>query len=205
MNDEDLEKLLGDPSFLRALPKAARLKPRTKKTKPVEAPPEPEKPKGNSLRAKGISAYTGRPIEHKKAAHPNVWKAGRPPEVIERMKLGGLKGVMIRKMKGITRAGVPTGFTKEQAQAAWAKSNKEAKIIVENMVKEGLTSDDEKGNMALEFAAAVVRNDTLPLREKLGAAKLLLEYCKAKPAAKQEVSLTRAEDFLSALLVPKSE
>ena len=38
-------------------------------------------------------------------------------------------------------------------------------------------------------------------RERLAAARLVLDFTKSRPAAKQEVTIGKAEEFLSSLLV----
>jgi hypothetical protein len=211
MKDEDLERLFKDPEFLYSLPRAARLKSRRKPVevpqpeKPPELPVEPERPKHRpqSLIGKGISYKTGKPKDMRQARHPNVLKNGRTPEVLEKMRLGGLKSAMVRSMNRITRSGQPDGVTKKQSDEAWAKAREEAERILNTMVEQGMTTEEELGNEALKFAIAVVRNDTQPLREKLSAAKLVLEYTKAKPMSKQEVTVNKAEDFLAALITKK--
>ena len=59
---------------------------------------------------------------------------------------------------------------------------------------------DEYAKEALTTAVEVMRvpGET---RERLAAARLVLDFTKSRPAAKQEVTIGKAEEFLSSLLV----
>ena len=73
-------------------------------------------------------------------------------------------------------AGVPHGYTKETIEPIREKAKQEAERSVEIMRVPGET------------------------RERLGAARLVLDFTKQKPVAKQDVTIGKAEDFLSTLL-----
>ena len=59
--------------------------------------------------------------------------------------------------------------------------------------------EDEYQKEALTTAVEVMRlvGET---RERLAAARLVLDFTKSKPASKSDVSISRAEDFLASLL-----
>jgi len=112
------------------------------------------------------------------------------------------------------RRGVPNGFagSREELEAGRAKARAEAKEIIAKMKKiHGEAFEDPRGEEALEAGIEVVRSkatDPLtgkqdylyPVTERLKAAKMVLEWTKAKPAAKSEVTIARAEDFLEGLV-----
>lgn len=100
------------------------------------------------------------------------------------------------------RRGIPDGWAgkKKKAIRARAKAQKEAKRIIEIMVEKNLVDPDALGNEALQFAIEVVRDKTSHRRDSLTAARLVLDFSKAKPASKSELTVNKAEDFLAAVL-----
>ena len=102
-----------------------------------------------------------------------------------------------RKNAGRPR-GVPDGYSKEQIEPIRAKAKVEAKRIVEIM-SEKFSIEDEYAKKALETAVEVM-NVVGDNRERVAAARLVLDFCKQKPAAKNEVSISKAEDFLASLI-----
>jgi len=102
-----------------------------------------------------------------------------------------------RKNAGRPR-GVPDGMRKEQADALRAKVKKEAEKVVEIMA-EKYGVEDDYAKEALKTAVEVMRmvGET---RERLSAARLVLDFTKQKPVAKSEVAVAKAEDFLASLL-----
>jgi hypothetical protein len=110
------------------------------------------------------------------------------------------------------RRGVPNGFAgaREAIDAGRAKARAEAKEIMAKIKKkDGEPLDDVRAEDSLEAAIEVVRaraedakgrHDYLyGVADRLKAAKLILEFTKAKPATKNEVTIQRAEDFLEEL------
>jgi len=102
-----------------------------------------------------------------------------------------------RKNAGRPR-GVPDGYSKEQIEPIRAKVKTEAQKVVEIMAKE-YDIEDKYAKAALETAVEVMRmvGDN---RERVAAARLVLDFTKQKPASKSEVALSKAEDFLSSLI-----
>jgi len=102
-----------------------------------------------------------------------------------------------RKNAGRPR-GVPDGYSREQIEPIRAEAKEQAKRIVKIMSKEyGI--EDQYAQAALETAVEVMRmpGDN---RERVAAARLVLDFTKQKPAAKNELSISKAEDFLASLV-----
>lgn len=64
---------------------------------------------------------------------------------------------------------------------------------------EKLKIEDQYAVEALETAVEIMRTP-LTARDRLAAAKLVLDFTKEKPSTKQEVTVQRAEDFLAAIM-----
>jgi len=66
-------------------------------------------------------------------------------------------------------------------------------------MSEKFNIEDEYQKEALATAVEVMRlvGET---RERLAAARLVLDFTKSKPASKSDVSISKAEDFLASLL-----
>ncbi len=109
------------------------------------------------------------------------------------------------------RRGVPNGFagSREEIDKGRAEARELAKKAVEHMKKTDEIVDpraEESLEAAIEIVRAKVKDplrdgqDYLyPAGDRLKAAKLVLEFTKAKPASKNELTLHRAEDFLEDL------
>lgn len=102
-----------------------------------------------------------------------------------------------RKQAGRPK-GVPDGFRREQIEPIRAKAQKEAEQVVKIMAEE-YGVEDTYAQEALTTAVEVMRvpGET---RERLAAARLVLDFTKTKPVAKSEVTIGKAEEFLSSLL-----
>jgi len=99
--------------------------------------------------------------------------------------------------------GVPDGHTKESIKPI----RKAAKIYAEKAVKimsEKFNIEDEYQKEALKTAVEVMRIDG-QAREKLAAARLVLDFTKSKPATKSDVTISAAEDFLNAVMNDEEE
>jgi len=94
--------------------------------------------------------------------------------------------------------GVPDGYTKEQIKPIRADAKRQAREIVKTMAKE-FNIEDDYAKAALETAVEVMKvpGDN---RERVAAARLVLDFTKQKPAAKNELSISKAEDFLASLV-----
>jgi hypothetical protein len=94
--------------------------------------------------------------------------------------------------------GVPDGHTAETIAPIREQAKKDAKKVVQIM-SEKFNIEDEYQKEALTTAVEVMRLDG-QARERLAAARLVLDFTKSKPASKSDVSISRAEDFLASLL-----
>ena len=74
----------------------------------------------------------------------------------------------------------------------------DAKKVVEIMKKQ-YDIEDPRAEEALETAVEIMRTP-VHNRDRLQAAKLILDFTKVKPVAKSEVVIGNAEAFLSSLL-----
>jgi len=142
-----------------------------------------------------------------KLKHPTKGKKrGAPPrrrtaEGIERQKAGSRKRVeQMREGVGL-RTGVPTGFSGETIAALRPLIQIEAEKITKVMT-EKLGVDDEYAKSALEYVVGVVKGgeDVESTQHRIAAAKIILDFTKQKPASKSEVAISKAEDFLKAIM-----
>ena len=94
--------------------------------------------------------------------------------------------------------GVPDGYRKEQIEPIRAREKRKAERLV-NIMAEKFNIEDEYAKKALVTAVELM-NVVGETRERLAAARLVLDFTKQKPASKNEVALTKAEDFLASLV-----
>jgi IS5 family transposase len=94
--------------------------------------------------------------------------------------------------------GVPDGHRKETIAPQREKAKIEAEKVV-RIMSEKYDIEDEYSKEALQTAVEVMRVDGAS-RERLQAARLVLDFTKSKPANKSEVTIGKAEDFLASLL-----
>lgn len=108
-----------------------------------------------------------------------------------------------KRKNGGRPKGVPDGYRKHQIEPIRADAKKEAKKVVKIM-SEKYNIEDEYAKQALEAAVEIVQvpGET---RERLAAARLVLDFTRSKPVTKSEVSIGKAEEFLSSLLEEDSE
>jgi hypothetical protein len=112
----------------------------------------------------------------------------------------------------ITRAGVPDGFKglRQCVDDARLWRSLESKRIVKHMEDNDLieypdasqyegVEDHDAAKGALAYCVSVVRSDTYKPRERLEAARTVLNFTKAKPVQRVENTLKSAEDFLDAI------
>ena len=107
-----------------------------------------------------------------------------------------------RKNAGRPR-GVPDGYRKETIEPIRSKVKTEARKVVEIMAEQ-FNIEDEYAKTALETAVEVMKTPG-ENRERVAAARLVLDFTKSKPSAKSEVSISKAEDFLASLMIPDDE
>lgn len=116
------------------------------------------------------------------------------------MRQGMLDNValMVGDKRG-SRLGIPNGFggRPKELQALRAKAQTFAKEMVAHMIKENIAApENDLAVEALEFAITVVRTPGM-VRDKLAAARMVLDFTKQKPATKLDATVRKAEDFLT--------
>jgi hypothetical protein len=94
--------------------------------------------------------------------------------------------------------GTPDGYTAEMIKPIRKQAKADAERIVAIMVKEN-DIDDEYAVEALKTAVEIMR-EPAQNRDRLTAARMVLDFTKTKPAAKSEVTIGKAEAFLESLL-----
>lgn len=88
------------------------------------------------------------------------------------------------------------GYTIREWKRIAARAKEEAKIIVEYMMSKDIIPKDEYAKEAIEAVVEVMRLPAHP-RDKLAAARTVLEWTMAKPASTNNVNVKTAEDFLA--------
>ena len=94
--------------------------------------------------------------------------------------------------------GVPDGFRKETIEVIRKEKRQEAEKVVEIMAKK-VGVEDNYAKEALTTAVEIMRSPDAT-RERLQAARLVLDFTKQKPATKSEMAISQAESFLEGLL-----
>lgn len=64
---------------------------------------------------------------------------------------------------------------------------------------------DEMAKAALKESIAIMKNGLTANKEKLVAARLVLDFTKAKPAQKQDITVRSAEDWLEEVVKDNGE
>lgn len=93
------------------------------------------------------------------------------------------------------------GFTKAVRNKHKAKAKAEAKEIVKIMEAKGYEIPKaEFAKESIEVAVEIMRMQEISPKDKLSAARTVLEWTLSKPVAQSEVSVKRAEDFLNSII-----
>ena len=94
--------------------------------------------------------------------------------------------------------GVPDGYRKETIAPVREDNRKGAEEVVKIMAKKhGI--ENEYAVEALTTAVEIMRSPDAT-RDRLQAARLVLDFTKQKPATKSEMAISQAESFLEGLL-----
>jgi hypothetical protein len=102
--------------------------------------------------------------------------------------------------KSWSRRGTFDGMTREESRIAREVARESVKATMAQLIDKGvIDGDDKKANEALEAALQVMREPTQQ-NLKLQAAKIVLDFTKAKPTSKQEVTVKTAEDWLASVV-----
>lgn len=109
-----------------------------------------------------------------------------------------------RKAAGIKRGGrvnVPTGVTNDQAKTFRRQAKFEASLTMKKLEAAGVLDDaDEQAKEALKFGLTVMRDQTSNKKDALSAARMVLDFTKAKPAQKINHTVSTTEEWLAAVI-----
>ena len=99
--------------------------------------------------------------------------------------------------------GTPDGYTLEAITPIRKQAKADAERIVKVMAEDNQI-DDIYAIEALKTAVQIMREPSQS-RDRLTAARMVLDFTKTKPVAKSEVTIGKAEAFLESLLVADTE
>jgi hypothetical protein len=98
-----------------------------------------------------------------------------------------------------TREGVPDGMRKAQAYPLNEAAKESAKQTMAELETAGvLVNDSDAAKEALQTSIEIMRKPG-EKKVQLAAARQVLEWTKAKPASKSEVTVNKAEEWLKAV------
>ena len=143
---------------------------------------------------------TGKTCPAKSAAGKARWA---DPAFREKMLLARKDSASKRAANGTVhtgRLGVPDGMRKERADKLRERAERKAEETMKALKASGVVDEgaDPRGVEALEAALVVMRAPG-DKREKLAAARLILDFTRAKPASKSEITVNKAEQWLAAV------
>jgi hypothetical protein len=117
-----------------------------------------------------------------------------------------------------TRAGIPTGYTKETVAPLWARARELADRFIQIMKDQGELPDEtvvvvtEDGSETVSVPATDTGKAEAALKEafvlavgpsdqkiKIQAINTVLNFTKSKPESTSKLTLNKAEDFLDAI------
>lgn len=189
---------VGDGRFVEMPKEGPKASPRATKPKPK---------KGAPPRAKATtSAKTGK--VKKRTLHHTPANKEAPQEVpghaewvaMRKSQMAPFMTNAFRALVGLppkTRLGIPDGMRADDAAERWEIARKRAKKDIQNMKDTGVIDlSDARAEEALETTLAIMRG---PMNQQtaLAAARQVLEWTKAKPASKSEMTVNAAEAWLS--------
>lgn len=148
------------------------------------------------------------PYQHKKrcktqetwmcwATNPNHPKY--TPELAKKHFLGLARGA---RNGAKTRRSTPKGWRAKEWKPIFQERINKAMEIVDLAIAQDIfdlpadEADKKAAREALGFEVAIMRSDELPFNARQDAAKTILNFTKAKPAAKLDVAVSTAEDIL---------
>ena len=149
--------------------------------------PVPKHPRSKFPKKKPYNANLARPTHKNPLATQHFTPEGRAKH---------REMLLTRKNKGGRPLAVPDGFTKETIEPIRQQAKEDAKKAVKLMTDE---NENTHAKEALEAAVEILRTPG-QTRDRLTAARLVLDFTKSKPVSKQEVTVGKAEAFLSSLL-----
>lgn len=170
---------------------------------PMPPPPKPKKPyvpprkkdgRDKSVVIRGMKFKCDPRPAGQVRGNPNLTRSTVPGFT----EWNGRRAGQLMALTAIGRQfGTPQGMTKKQADAMWVIAKRKAKKDMENIKKSGIVLS-EAAEEALTETLEIMRSK-LDQKTRLTAAKLILDFTMAKPAAKQDVTISSAEKWLADL------
>lgn len=106
--------------------------------------------------------------------------------------------------RGVGRNWVPDGWGRRKAELAAVRERAaaEARHIMTIFKERGIVTenDDPRAVEALGTAVEIMRDVAASAKDRLAAGRTLLEWLKAKPSIKTEVTVSKPEDWLREVL-----
>jgi len=97
-------------------------------------------------------------------------------------------------------AGLPIGVNRETHKRFVKQARLEATLTMKKLEAAGVIDEaDGQAKEALHCALTIMRTGDLTVKDRLAAARTVLEWTKAKPAQKTELTVTKAEEWLEAV------
>jgi hypothetical protein len=141
-----------------------------------------------------------RPVDKKIGAHfREMWADPvKRAALLEKRKAPYLAA---KEAGRFSRAGIPTGLTRKTVKRFWQYAKFQATLTMKKLKKAGVLDDvaDARAEDALHAAISVMKMDALQPKDRIAAARLVLDFTKAKPAQKQDITVSTAEDWLEAV------
>jgi hypothetical protein len=180
----------------------------------LRAPPPPHTtPKKKTRRPRHQKGYNPNTRKPTKKSIPEITGENHPL-VKKRSSIPGYREWLRRRMWQINQFlnkpgasqrrcnNTPKGLRREDVEMFGAYAREKAKIDMANMEAAGLLPDDEIATQATQATLEIMHN---PMNQdmRLKAARQLLEWYKAKPQSKSEVTVNTAEAWLASLAEEK--
>ena len=135
------------------------------------------------------------PAPRKPKAKPRGPWANKTPEERRELSLKLNAGRDLAAQAQGRKAGVPSSRTIQQHAQIVADQQPHIKRIMKKMAEQGILPDDPRAVEALESAVQVLRT-VESAKDRLAAARLVLDFTKSRPTTKIETTIKSAEDLL---------
>lgn len=149
-------------------------------------------PKVEDFVAEALVGKVQVPAAKPKMAPRGPW-AGLTPE--QRSEYARQLAAKRKAPCGGRRTGVPRTLTVKQYEARKAEQTIIVERIMKKMADNDQLPDDPRAVEALKESMVILRTQE-DAKLKLAAARLVLDFTKAKPTSKQEITVKTAEDYL---------
>jgi hypothetical protein len=189
-------------------PKGSPNKPKWLKKLEARRPKRPRgRPKGSKNKPKTLEAFLAASLNADAKPPELLPKPKGPPRYDGSAKLNSVPpevrsararaAAKARWEKHPEKEVAPKGWTLDQYRLFLEDAKREAQRIFTIMADEGRAPDDPLAQEAMKAVLSLMQSKNP--QTKLRAARTVLEYTKAKPAAKHDHTIRTAEDFLDDL------